>query len=343
MNLLDDLCHLFEQPLPFIGVFLGGVILQQFVWAIIRLLFLPAVTHEHVGQIARSLAANIRTGRGLDTALYSLQSQMRWPLPWRLRRAAKALASESPPSLITALAQAKLLPREMVASGLAAEAAGLPSLLRWLDDRDAAGGLLRPVAAVLLPMISSLIACVVMIWFISVAITPKFIQIFRELGMPEGQQPGFFALPDLPGSPLALAIGITGVILWWRISRWRWKREAWYARGALLLTSALDRRAEPAIAEALAAGMPRQAEAYRRAGAAGDWPALTALAGWPARSPEELARRLDAILIRRRRRHLLAVHGLRIVLPLLLGLVVAWIGTGVFGALTTILYQVGDS
>ncbi len=329
--------RLIFEFLTLLGWIMLGVVGFQLAWSIARLLLLPAVNGQAVGEVARVLAATLRAQRSPDLALLSLQSQLRWPMPWRLRNAARLLANRHPVTLVTSLAMARVLPAALIPGGHAAEAMGHAALIRWLDGLAGPVQRGRPWWRVLVPAISMLAVGTLAVAFITIVILPKYVQVFRELGMsvPHSVQAMSEAPRYLPWIWIGLAVAV--VSAWWSLHRWRWHRQAWYDRGLLLATAGDHRFSEARLAELLG-----RSPAAVAAGAAGDLPGLAREAGWPCRSLPDLRQRYDDALRRRERLRQLAATAVPVLVTMILALPVWWYCSTLFGMLTGLIRTLSE-
>ncbi|MBA3687121.1 MAG: hypothetical protein H0W72_18020 [Planctomycetes bacterium] len=329
-----------------VGYALAIVIALQAAWAILRLLS-PVHPRDAVRQIAAALADALRHQRLASDALIALQSQLRWPYPFRLRRAIAALVRPEPLPLVEALARANLMPPSVLATGRSAAASGLPAQIRWLE---ALAGPVRTRAGLSGGSSTCIATALLLAWavaFLSVAVLPKFDMIFRDLGM---------RLPPLLAGmtaftwfcvrwsgivgPAVMATALLAIRAW---TTWAWRRDQRFARGTLLVGGAADGCSEPELAVALAESLTGRREALIAAGERGDFPALARLAGWRASTPEQLAERVEhARWCEQRWRTRAQVVG-QMLMPLLLAVPVGLLTIGIFQALTNIIVLLAES
>jgi hypothetical protein len=326
------------------GVALGTVISWQAQWAVARLLFVRRPFPGDVRAYAPVIAAALRgeshgDGRGVRDALFALQPLMRWPYSWRLRDAAVDLREGA--SLIETLDRHRLLPRECVEVGRAAERSGARALGDWFASLAGPEPEARPQPVYGWSALPSAVLIVAVIRFFIAFIVPKFEMIFRDLGLELGR-----------GMETTIAVArflAHWETLWWialfvlSLVAMRLWSLAWWAplrriqRGELLLAGTAAGKDEPTLAEELAASFARPPSALRRAGADGDFPGLCRACGLSASTPSELA----VAVMRARERRLRLVARLRlaaaVLAPLILAVPVWWFSTLVFGVLTRLV------
>lgn len=318
-----------------LGIALGGLLVAQGAWALFRWWFLPPITGETVSLVARSLGQAIRHGRSLDLALLGLQARLRWPLPRRIRRAARSLNGPDPESLIPTLVAAGVLPRDLAPTGRAAEALGPAALVRWLDglagERTGAIAWWTP----LLPPLLSVVGGTILFFSAIVLYVPRFGAIIRELGL---QMPSELAvLIEASKWKVPLICAALGLLIMciWLFNTWRWRREAWYARGLLLTTGTAHGISEARLAELVThVGAD---PALRHAAAAGDFAGVARAAGWPCRDPLDLQRRYALALDRRLRHRRVLVISAQLLAPLILAVPVWIIVKAIMGTLILVM------
>ena len=320
-----------------LGSIMLGVVAVQLAWSILRLLLLPAINGQAVREVARVLATTLRAHRSPDLALLSLQAQLRWPMPWRLRAAARLLADRNPVSLVTALAMARVLPAELIPGGHAAEGMGPAALSRWLDGLAGVPPQGPPWWRVLIPAIGLLAMGTVLTSFIGIVILPQFLKIFRELGM--STPTAVRAMADFSPHLVSawIYLGLLGIAAWWPIHHWRWRRQAWYDRGLLLSTAGDHRFPEGRLAELLG-----RSPAAIAPGAAGLLPCLAAEARWPIGDQPELHRSRADALRRRERLRQAAVTAIPVLVTLVLAVPAWWYCTTIFAMLSSIIRTLAE-
>lgn len=310
------------------GWALIGVIGIQVALAILRA-FIPVVPATVARTVVNAISAALRRGDDLAPAIAATAPRLRWPYAWHARSAAAELAADPGAGIIVTLARYRLIPPALADSGTAAERLGVPGLLRWAGriagQPSWSESLLRPltmyagVAVVLLGLII----------FVQTFITPKFHYIAIDLGLKAD-----WRLALLPQSEYALWMGLAlGTTLVGALGAWRWRRMRRMLAAEVILAGTASGASEGEIAAAFAG------EAAGRAGAAGDFPALAAAAGWPdASDPTELAQRLAAAEEQAHRQRTGVRIGLQISTPIVLAIPVWLLASGVFGFLTHLIY-----
>ncbi|MBA2481824.1 MAG: hypothetical protein H0V44_14260 [Planctomycetes bacterium] len=322
---------------------LASVVVLQLTWALVRWLILPGPTRAAVETLAARLGLAVRCGEPLQDALLSLQPLLPWPAPWRLRRVARGLTDGSGIGAVEQLVQERLLPKDLRAGGMAAEAAGADTLASWFDGlsgrphhQETPTYGIRAVACALLSL--------GVIQFLLIFIAPKFEQIARELGLsPTGAFAGFIALGRwyhahqvVAWVCLALAVWL-GIIVWRRCVWWGRSR---LDRGTVILAATAAGVDEMTISRHLGGSLAAGSQLGARlaaAGAAGDFAGLCRASGWSAADSASLAAAIDRARWRRHHLARVAVLVASVALPLLVAVPVWWFSAGIFGMLVDMM------
>jgi hypothetical protein len=321
-----------------VAIPLAAVITLQAAWAVARLA-IPGPSPAALRLIAGRLSATIAAGGDVGAALLGLQAQVRWPYPWRIRRAADALGGGQPPALVDALISARLLPIGLAASARAAASGGAGPLSRFFAELAGPVQGLRSHGAMLAPYLGVTLAAIGSLTYMAVYILPKFEQIFKDLGLalPARTQSllsiGRFCAEWWPPLLLLAGIGIGSVVVAMR--RRTWRRLARRSRALAILDGVAAGAGEGAIAARLD---PEVAPARPAAAAATHgFPALCAACGWSAATPAALAAAVAADDARQRWLTTLTTVLVQILTPLLLAIPVWFIVSGIFMALVAVL------
>lgn len=335
---LSDTARLLIQG---IALPLGVIIAVQAAWAVARLC-LATPSRAAVRLIAGRLASTVAAHGDVGATLLGLQAQIRWPYPWRLRRAAAALSGERPSTVVAALLSARLLPRELAASAHSAEAAGPGDLARFFAELAGARHAVNSPWAALAPYLGVVLVAIASLTFITMMILPKFEMIFKDLGVKlPARTEALLTLSRTAGRwwPLLVMLMVGGGIgLGVVLRHWTWGRVARRSRALAILAGVAGGESEATIATRLAApSAPCAPQALAVAGAGGDFRALCAACGWAAATPTALAAAVASEESRQRWRAAVGTIAVQILTPLALAIPVWFILSSIFAALVAVM------
>jgi hypothetical protein len=317
------------------GLALVGLCAVQALIALLRA-FIPVVPITVAQTVANALPSALRSGRDVAPTIEAVALHLRWPHTWRARSAAAALAADPAAGIIATLASHRLLPSALATSGSAAERLGQPALVRWASALAAlpnwAETLFKPLAL----YAGLAVLVVVLVAFVEVFIIPKFEWLARDLGTRlDGR---LVWLTELAAMDVLawMCIPLIAVLIG-LVCAWRWRRMRRVLAAETILAGTASGASEGEIAGSLAG------DAVSVAGAAGDFSALAAAAGWPGvADPTDLAVQMEATAERSRRQRVGVRIVLQIALPLILAMPVWLLATGIFATLVNFINTVGD-
>lgn len=311
------------------GWVLAGLVGLQLILALLRA-FLPGAPVAEVRTVASALAAALRSGGDPARALAAAAPRLRWPFSWRARAAAERLADDPQADLVWTLAQHRLLPSALLASGEAAEHLGAAPLQRWAEGLARRPGWNEALLLPLAPYLGIALMAGGVITFVQIFIIPKFEQIARELCVRMDPRLGWLPEPGAWLWALVPILGLAGFLL----ARWHWRAMRAEAAAETILAGVESGAGEKEIGHAFADAW------VQAAGETGDFPGLVAEAvGWRGiGGPVDLAAALAARQDLRRRRMVWTRLTLQVVSPLLLAVPVWVLAGGIFATLINFMY-----